>query len=250
MEGQWRRLRQLQEEWWARINAAEGTLTDLRERRRALTLDVERIESRLGTLVQLNVANDCFYIWHSGPFATINGCRLGRLPSYVQVEWADINAGLGQVMLLLATVVERAGFRFRQYQLQPFGSSSRLLKLAASANTGGGGGGQLAASAPSPSSAGATRLNLYYDEANLAFFPRRNFNYALTAFLKCVHEFGAFVEQQDPTLRLPYRIEEGQVGGLPIALTQGQEETWTRAMKYLMTDLKWLLAWSSRRVSI
>jgi beclin 1 len=46
----------------------------------------------------MNVANDAFHIWHSGPFGTINGFRLGRL-SVEQVEWNEINAALGQVTI-------------------------------------------------------------------------------------------------------------------------------------------------------
>jgi len=30
---------------------------------------------------QINVFNDAFFVWHDGPFGTINGLRLGRLPT-------------------------------------------------------------------------------------------------------------------------------------------------------------------------
>ncbi len=245
VEARQRRLKRLQAEWWAAGNAADRRLAVLAERHRAVAGDVARADARLQALVQLNAANDCFYIWHAGPFATINGCRLGRLPAYITVEWADINAGLGHVALLLATLVERADFRFRHYQLQPLGSFSKIVKReAASSSTGGDD--DEATLGGSASSNTSNKLSLYYDEANLAFFPRRNFNLALTAFLKCVEEFGAYVEKQDPTLRLPHRIQEGQVGGLSIALVPGSEESWTRALKLLLTDLKWLLAWSAK----
>jgi beclin 1 len=246
VEGKRRRLRWLQSRWWVSNNAAERTLVQLIESRRAVLEDVARAEARLQALVQLNAANDCFYIWHAGPFATINGCRLGRLPAYMTVEWADINAGLGQVVLLLDTLVRRAGFRFRNHQLVPLGSFSKIIKLP----PGGARGGEEAGLVPSsPRTSGGNALNLYYDEANLVFFPRRNLNAALVAFLQCVEEFGTFVERQDPTLRLPHRIQEGgKVGGLSISLVQGEEEAWTRALKYLLTDLKWLLAWSAKHV--
>lgn len=246
VEGKRRRLRWLQSRWWVSNNAAERTLVQLVESRRAVLEDVARAEARLQALVQLNAANDCFYIWHAGPFATINGFRLGRLPAYMTVEWADINAGLGQVVLLLDTLVRRAGFRFRKHQLVPLGSFSKIIKLP----PGGVRGGEEAGLVPSsPRTSGGNAMNLYYDEANLVFFPRRNLNAALVAFLQCVEEFGTFVERQDPTLRLPHRIQEGgKVGGLSISLVQGEEEAWTRALKYLLTDLKWLLAWSAKHV--
>jgi beclin len=41
-----------------------------------------RCATQLSLMMQINVPNDCFYIWHMGPFATINGFKLGRLPLY------------------------------------------------------------------------------------------------------------------------------------------------------------------------
>lgn len=68
-------------------------------------------------MCQVNVLTDSFYIWHSGPFATINSFRLGRtnqkevcIVLYVpvsicgQVSWNEVNAGLGQVVLLLNSI--------------------------------------------------------------------------------------------------------------------------------------------------
>lgn len=46
--------------------------------------------------------NDCFHIWHQGPFATINGFRVGRLNTHV-VDWQEVNAGVGQAAIVLVT---------------------------------------------------------------------------------------------------------------------------------------------------
>lgn len=60
-------------------------------------------------------------------------------------------------------------------------------------------------------------------------------------------EVGDYVQEHDPTLRLPYHIKEkeGTVGGLPVALVSSLED-WTRALKYMITDLKWVAAWASK----
>ena len=73
----------------------------------------------------MHVPNDAFYIWHAGPFATINGFRLGRLP-VENVEWAEINAALGQVALLLSTVQNEAPVAFSSIDLFPKGSFSQV----------------------------------------------------------------------------------------------------------------------------
>lgn len=60
-------------------------------------------------------------------------------------------------------------------------------------------------------------------------------------------EVGDHVQDHDPTLRLPYHIKEkeGTVGGLPVALGSSYED-WTRALKYMLTDLKWIAAWAAK----
>lgn len=186
------------------------------------------------------------------------------------MDWSDVNGGLGLAVLLVATAAERSDFRFRSHQLLPMGS---FPKVAAGPAT----------SPPPPSPASSTTAttslslslslsssanptqppttavsNLYYEDG-FAFFRRQGFNRALQAFLRCVAEFGDFAERRDPTLRLPYRIQDGAggagaragagaptVGGLPIVFAPGSEETWTQALKYLMTDVKWLVAWSAK----
>lgn len=46
--------------------------------------------------------NDSFLIWQQGPFATINGFRLGRLDTHL-VDWQEVNAGVGQAAIILVT---------------------------------------------------------------------------------------------------------------------------------------------------
>ncbi|CAI5717065.1 unnamed protein product [Peronospora farinosa] len=145
----------------------------------------------LRRLQRYNVCNDVFHIWHDGLFGTINGLRLGRLPSK-PVEWVEINAAMGQTVLLLATIADRAG--------------------------------------------------LYSDGG---MFRRRGFNQAMILFLECVDDAGRRAMKEELLLKFPYKVERGKIGGLPISL--GNDEQWTRALKYMLTHLKWLLAWISKR---
>ena len=57
-------------------------------------------QGQLDKLKKTNVFNAAFHIWHSGHFGTINGFRLGRLPS-VPVDWNELNTAWGQTVLLL-----------------------------------------------------------------------------------------------------------------------------------------------------
>jgi hypothetical protein len=70
-----------------------------------------RYRDTLSRLRYLTVHNDAIFVWHRGPFVTLNGCRLGRLPG-LPVDWPEMNAALGQMAMLLATISGRTGFRF------------------------------------------------------------------------------------------------------------------------------------------
>ncbi len=43
--------------------------------------------------------------------------------------------------------------------------------------------------------------------------------------------------EKEPSIRLPYVVADFKVHGIPIVFDK--EMQWTRAMKYLLTNLKW-----------
>ena len=126
------RLRTLQAEheaqeeaWHAELNAM--SLASQREAEEALRSRqlVEYCERELERLERVDVCEDVFSIGSSGSFGTINSLRLGRLPG-VTVDWAEINAALGQVALMLVTLAREAGARFHTHALLPMGSYSKV----------------------------------------------------------------------------------------------------------------------------
>lgn len=171
----------------------------------------------LRRLQRYNVFNDVFHIWHDGLFGTINGLRLGRLPSK-PVEWVEINAALGQAVLLLTIIAERANFEFMRNKLIPRGSFSRVVNK------------------------DGREYSLFSDGG---MFRRRGFNHAMILFLECVDDAGRRAMHEEPAMKFPYRIQRGKINDLPISL--GNDEQWTKALKCMLTHLKWLLAWISKR---
>lgn len=188
-----------------------------RDERQSVSVFAVHASDMLRRLQRYNVCNDVFHIWHDGLFGTINGLRLGRLPSK-PVEWVEINAALGQAVLLLATIADRANFEFSRNRLVPRGSFSRVVNMY------------------------GKEYSLYSDGG---MFRRRGFNQAMILFLECVEDAGRRAMKEEPSLKFPYKVERGKIGGLPISL--GNDEQWTRALKYMLTHLKWLLAWISKR---
>jgi len=247
---------------------------------------------------QWNVVNDAFHIASLGPFATIDGHRLGaqaptsllllssetnptattttasaglaegprRYLSFastslapnapnktaaaasgnngappptpppsaaaaaaIRVPWTEINSALGQTALLLSTLERNphSGIKFR-HQIVPLGSTSRIGIRRGDTVT--------------------TLYNLYSDDS-FAFFGKRNFNLALLYLLECVADAADCIHERDRTIVLPHAIEKSPwgdltIGGLSVAYGVDGVE-WTRAMKYMLTDIKHLLIYRS-----
>ncbi|RHY27902.1 hypothetical protein DYB32_007174, partial [Aphanomyces invadans] len=180
------------------------------------------VSDMLRCLQRYNVFNDAFHIWHDGSFGTINGLRLGRLPSR-PVEWTEINAALGQTTLLLTTVAQRAGMEFSKIVPIARGSYSKIVVVL-----------------------GKDKKKEYPLYSDGGFLQRQKFNTALKCLLECVEEAGGQAAAEEPSLRFPYKITRGKIGDLSIEVG-GNDEQWTRALKYLLTHLKWLLAWVAKR---
>ncbi|KAM6951263.1 beclin-1 [Aplochiton taeniatus] len=185
---------------------------------------------QLDRLKKTNVFNATFHIWHSGQFGTINNFRLGRLPS-VPVEWNEINAAWGQTVLLLHALANKMGLHFQRYHLVPYGNHSYLESLTDKSK----------------------ELPLYCS-GGLRFFWDNKFDHAMVAFLDCVQQFKEEVEKGDTGFCLPYRmdVEKGKIedtggsgGSYSIKTQFNSEEQWTKALKFMLTNLKWGLAWVS-----
>uniref|UniRef100_T1DMA4 Beclin-1 n=1 Tax=Crotalus horridus TaxID=35024 RepID=T1DMA4_CROHD len=187
-------------------------------------------QMQLDKLKKTNVFNATFHIWHSGQFGTINNFRLGRLPS-VPVEWNEINAAWGQTVLLLHALANKMGLTFQRYRLIPYGNHSYLESLTDKSK----------------------ELPLYCS-GGLRFFWDNKFDHAMVAFLDCVQQFKEEVEKGETRFCLPYRmdVEKGKIedtggngGSYSIKTQFNSEEQWTKALKFMLTNLKWGLAWVS-----
>ena len=79
-----------------------------------MTHEITLFQGQLDKLKKTNVFNAAFHIWHSGHFGTINGFRLGRLPS-VPVDWNELNTAWGQTVLLLHSLARNIQLQFVRY---------------------------------------------------------------------------------------------------------------------------------------
>lgn len=208
----------------------------------------------LDRLRKFNVYNETFKISHEGPFGVINGLRLGGFDE-VRVPWQEINAALGQIVLLLATIVTRLNIKTKGYKLQPMGSFSKVCKF------------------QQEEQEWETYEAYFTDGFKLGklFRKETGFDKALECLLDIVQLMAAGLSrspsgtgevQADDSdaagnendaiydVELPYVMHKDKINGISVKLF-GSKPTleWTTAMKFLLTNAKWLLAFSSSRLA-
>lgn len=247
LEEQARSLDIEEEKFWRDRNAFATRLSEFQNVRDSVNLQYDHDTQLLEKLQRTNVYNDTFCISHDGKFGTINGLRLGRL-SNVPVDWPEINAAWGHTVLLLQTVADRLGYKFQGYELQPMGSTSRIIRY----------------ETPNPSSSrnsqrlagkGKKHILELYSSGDMPLgltFMHRRFDIAMEAFLECMRQLGSFVESESAKnsesgrgLALPYKIEGAMIGDVSIKLGIAQDDAWSRACKFTLTCCKFLLAHAS-----
>lgn len=235
-----------EEAFWRECNAFDSVLQQHKDERDSLQNQLVYESKLLESLQRTNVYNDSFCIDHDGPFATINGLRLGKLPDH-SVDWPEINAAWGLCVLLLTVVSEKLDFAFQGYRLLPLGSTSKIERLDYPQ------GDQTSVMKPK-----VTSYDLYcHSDLPLGLgFLHRGFDNAMVAFLDCVRQLGEHIERSSAYSttsgayilgrKMPYKVAKDKVGDVSIKLGAfNQEEQWTKACKYTLTCCKFLLAHAS-----
>ncbi|KAL4236753.1 Beclin-1 [Mactra antiquata] len=221
-----KKLEEEEERYWREYNEHKRRVQELDDEERSVDNQLKFAQAQLDRLKKTNVFNATFHIWHSGHFGTINNFRLGRLPSQ-PVEWSEINAAWGQTVLLLHSLAKKMNLTFQRYRLVPYGNHSYIESL----------------------SDKSKELPLYAS-GGFRFFWDAKFDQAMVAFLDCLQQFKEEVERGDSQFCLPYKMDKGKIGETSgstysIKIQFNSEEQWTKALKYMLTNLKWGLAWVS-----
>uniref|UniRef100_A0A8C2VMT6 Beclin 2 n=1 Tax=Chinchilla lanigera TaxID=34839 RepID=A0A8C2VMT6_CHILA len=171
-----------------------------------------------------------FEISEEGPVGIINSFRLGRLPQ-VPVGWDEINAAWGQAALLLLALSNAVRLQFQRYHLVACGSHSYLKSRTADGE----------------------ELPLASDGRHNVFLHNK-FDRAMLAFLDCLQQFQ---QEAGPSgLLVPYTVhaQEGVLGDpadpkgqYSVRTHLNTEEQWTEALRRMLSNLKFCMAWASQR---
>ncbi|XP_040575544.1 beclin-1-like protein [Lepeophtheirus salmonis] len=217
--------------YWREYYGYTRKLLNAEDDYRSLDCQFKYAQKQLDTLKKTNVYNATFHIWHTGHFATINGFRLGRLPS-VPVEWPEINAAWGQTALLLSCLSKKIGMTaFHKYQIVPYGSFSYIKVLA-----------------------DEKELPLY-GAGGFRMIWDTKFDSGMAAFLDCLSQFIKEIEKLGFGFNFPYEVDKEKAKirdksseqFFSIKLQFNSEDSWTKALRYMLTSLKWALAFVSTK---
>ena len=113
------------------LNELQRTHTELRQKIHQKKVEHTALKEKLERFMQINALNDCFYVWFTGPYGTINNFRLGNIP-YKSVEWMEINTAIGEIAAALAVVSSKLSyeeFHFTKYRILPMGAFSKVYKV-------------------------------------------------------------------------------------------------------------------------
>eukprot|EP00823_Brevimastigomonas_motovehiculus_P003061 TRINITY_DN1832_c0_g1_i1.p1 TRINITY_DN1832_c0_g1~~TRINITY_DN1832_c0_g1_i1.p1 ORF type:complete len:423 (+),score=54.95 TRINITY_DN1832_c0_g1_i1:116-1384(+) len=193
---------------------------DLQSVRQKTATTLEHLER----LKRTNIYDDVFHIHVDGHFGTINGFRLGKLPSQ-QVDWPEISAALGQLVLLLQTLSRDLQVKFSRFRLVPLGSFSKIKE-----------------------NDSVYELYSSPERSLTRFFWHSRFDKGMAGLLSCLSELQTHVLSFDPLTKFKYPVvlKDDTIGGVSVRL-QVSSDQWTKAMKYLLTNIKQLISACSKK---
>jgi len=223
------KLEKEEQKYWKEYSRHKRQLLIAEDDFRTLDCQQKYAQAQIEKLKKTNAFNSTFHIWHTGYFATINGFRLGRLP-HDPVDWVEINAAWGQTALLLWALARKVGISFKKYQVVPYGSFSYIKNLSDEKTL---------------PLYGAGGIRMIFDS---------KFDSAMVAFVDCLTQFANEV-QRHGAFSLPYEMDKGKIRDsnsgqwYSIKLQFNSEDLWTKALRYMLTNLKWGLAFVSTQYS-
>lgn len=223
-----KRLKEEEQSYWENFNEYQRRVLQFQDEQRSVDYQLQYMTEQLDRLKKTNVLNSAFHIWHNGHFGTINGLRLGRLQT-VPVEWSEINAALGQAALLLITLARHAGATFVRYSVVPYGNQSFVVSLEGKKKK--------------------HHLPLY-SSAGLRIFADSKFDLGLVGYLDCLDQLKQHIELNSGSrFALPYSIAKDRIGNgkeyYSVKTQFNTLEQWTKALKFVLTNLRWALTWIS-----
>jgi len=215
-------LSELEQEYWSAYGELSTHREDLNREKASFDFKGSHTTELLKTVQDTFILNDTFHLWFHGNFGTINGMKLGRILPSQNVEWTEINAAWGMIAMLMNLLAKELQFKFENYDILAAGSQSKVLHISDN-----------------------TLYELYGDNLFHIFWAHR-YDRAMQGVLDCLDQLIQRIRKKDTRFFFPYEIDKDKIAGLNIKLQFNPEDKWTKALKFMITDLKFIVAWLAR----
>jgi beclin 1 len=183
----------------------------------------------LDSLRKTNVFNNFFDISNDDNFGTINKLRLGCLDE-TKVTWHEINAALGQVILLLSTCLNILNLDLDGYKLIPMGSTSKIEKYEKDQSTG-------------KLSKSVIQLYCTGEFSIGGLFSHNNLDIGMVSLAEVIRQIGKHLETFDNSATIPYIVDGDKVGGFCVRpSSRSGWVSWTSSCRCILINCKWILA--------
>ncbi len=214
-----------EEQLFLNYNIYQEELFQFKKQRHSLNAKVVKASEEyqyLQSVVDNGILKDIFKIGDINGYASIIKCRMGACKT--TEDWLESNAAFGYCALLFNVMAQKLNLKFSRWEIQTLGSYSRLVNIEDKKS-----------------------YPLFYQTETFAmlFFQRQNYNRALVGLLECLLELEHVISQRDDRFTVPYKIQKDLINSLTIQCTF--DEVWSKACKCFLTNVKWVVAWVSRK---
>ncbi|ETO22350.1 autophagy protein Apg6 family protein, partial [Reticulomyxa filosa] len=181
------KLEELEQMFFEDANDFRYALENVSDQHAAVRQKIREVKHHLEVMKSTNVFDDAFHIYNDGHFGTINGLRLGRLTS-VEVGWEEINAALGQCVLLLDVLTKRVKkFTLKGFELYPLGICSEIHET-------------------KKGTTGGLKKSIHQMYGSQKLFGYSGCDKALECFLECMNQFCRWIQTQDKKFKMRYQF--------------------------------------------
>jgi len=217
------KMKKLEQDYWYTYGMICSHRERIHDEIQSLTGRLDYSFDRLERARRTYVLNDVFYIWHNGHYGTINNYRLERIVSSQPIEHNEINAAWGMTVMLIELIARALDYDFVDVRLLLMGCQSKVKILKDDAE-----------------------YELYADrDSPLRFLWAHRYDRAMHGVLDCVGQLLDHLTAIDSEFRVPYEIVGKKIGVQAIKFNP--EDKWTKALKFLLTDIKFIVAWMAGR---
>ena len=226
-------LLSVEAKYWQAYSSLHLYLLNVADTRDSLQCKMERIEQHLSTinsgngLHRFNYFKICLSSSGVSPIGTINGFRLGTLPTE-PVEWWEVNTAWGVAVLLLEQlrieVLNPISLKHRKsFWIENVGPVSWLAR------------------GSYPRVRGPSATYELVGPVSKILCP--GYDKALVLFVKCLDVVIKVLEASASGGRPPFEISSSgdRIGGISVKYGLSRDVTWTSAVQRVLENLEWCL---------